>query len=235
MQSSWQGLCARVGGAASMEARQTVMILYPHPHHTLNARCHMYPHIQLTFVFARIHLDAASLHVQGIPGAMDAGKGKGYSFGIKEKTIAPNSIVSVRYHGPLASQEGLGTQSPGPGLYDVRSGAEKLSPVKRTVRRSLTDFEAADTGVPAARCFVAVVCVQLCTCGPHHGAAVPVEMRSMRPTDKQVKLLGAAPSHGRLTPSLAIELCLCFLLSLQPDISFGSAARGSSSRVYISK
>jgi len=70
--------------------------------------------------------------VYALAGCIDTSPRKGYSFGMKERTVAPNSTVSVRYHGPLAAQEGLGTQSPGPGLYDVRASAERQSGVRRT-------------------------------------------------------------------------------------------------------
>lgn len=44
---------------------------------------------------------------------------KGYSFGLRERTKHEKSTVSVRYHGPLASKEGQGTNSPGPCAYEV--------------------------------------------------------------------------------------------------------------------
>lgn len=45
---------------------------------------------------------------------------KGFSFGVRERTKHEKSTVSVRYHGPLASQEQLGTNSPGPCAYQIK-------------------------------------------------------------------------------------------------------------------
>mmetsp|Transcript_9744 Transcript_9744/g.20781 ORF Transcript_9744/g.20781 Transcript_9744/m.20781 type:complete len:577 (-) Transcript_9744:1287-3017(-) len=60
---------------------------------------------------------------------MDLGPGRGYSFGLRERTRHEKSTVGVRYHGPLAIQEALGTQSPGP-VYDVGASVLRLSNVK---------------------------------------------------------------------------------------------------------
>ncbi|GLC40093.1 hypothetical protein PLESTF_001929800 [Pleodorina starrii] len=44
---------------------------------------------------------------------------KGFSFGLKERCKQEGTVISNRYHGPLHAQEGMGTESPGPGCYDV--------------------------------------------------------------------------------------------------------------------
>ncbi|KAJ9528468.1 hypothetical protein QJQ45_020361 [Haematococcus lacustris] len=67
----------------------------------------------------------------GLAGAIDSGPGKGYSFGLREHTIDKGSMVSVRFHGPLAAMEGQGTQSPGPGVYNVSSTTQVLSRGRR--------------------------------------------------------------------------------------------------------
>lgn len=53
--------------------------------------------------------------------AVDVSPRRGFSFGVKERTRHDKSTISVRCHGPLASLEAMGWESPGPGAYDTRS------------------------------------------------------------------------------------------------------------------
>ncbi|EFJ48205.1 hypothetical protein VOLCADRAFT_91334 [Volvox carteri f. nagariensis] len=43
---------------------------------------------------------------------------KGFSFGVRERAKQEGTVISNRYHGPLHAQEGMCTESPGPGCYD---------------------------------------------------------------------------------------------------------------------
>ncbi|KXZ42521.1 hypothetical protein GPECTOR_139g677 [Gonium pectorale] len=56
---------------------------------------------------------------------------KGFSFGLKERTKTEGVVVSNRYHGPLHAQEGMGTESPGPGCYEVPSPTGRAAPGTR--------------------------------------------------------------------------------------------------------
>ncbi|KAG2422691.1 hypothetical protein HXX76_015855 [Chlamydomonas incerta] len=56
---------------------------------------------------------------------------KGFSFGLKERTRS-DTTISTRYHGPLAAQEAMGTESPGPGCYELPSPTARAgSPATR--------------------------------------------------------------------------------------------------------
>ncbi|GLI64513.1 hypothetical protein VaNZ11_007779 [Volvox africanus] len=44
---------------------------------------------------------------------------KGFSFGLKERCKQEGTVISNRYHGPLHAQEGMCTESPGPGCYAI--------------------------------------------------------------------------------------------------------------------
>ncbi|KAG1656902.1 hypothetical protein FOA52_007991 [Chlamydomonas sp. UWO 241] len=55
-----------------------------------------------------------------------SGAQAGYSFGGRERTKGEKSTVSVRYHGPLAAREGLGTEGPGP-AYNVADASMQMS------------------------------------------------------------------------------------------------------------
>ncbi|GAX81632.1 hypothetical protein CEUSTIGMA_g9060.t1 [Chlamydomonas eustigma] len=75
-------------------------------------------------------------------GGIDIAKGRGYTFGVKERTVDERSTISVRYHGPLASQEFLCTSGPGP-VYDT-STVTKLAGKKELPHFK---FGTADRGV----------------------------------------------------------------------------------------
>lgn len=59
------------------------------------------------------------------PGSPKSPRDRGFSFGAKERTKHEKSTISIRYHGPLAAIEAMGTEGPGPAQYDVRGIAAK--------------------------------------------------------------------------------------------------------------
>ncbi|MEW5306224.1 MAG: hypothetical protein WDW36_008706 [Sanguina aurantia] len=59
-------------------------------------------------------------------GELDLSGRRGFSFGMKERTVHALSMATVRCHGPLASQESVGMSSPGPAQYVV-SGCSRAS------------------------------------------------------------------------------------------------------------
>ncbi|KAG2485065.1 hypothetical protein HYH03_016162 [Edaphochlamys debaryana] len=44
---------------------------------------------------------------------------KGFSFGLRERTRSAGTVITNRYHGPLAAAEAMGLESPGPGCYEL--------------------------------------------------------------------------------------------------------------------